>query len=144
MATLELSEARDREPAKARPSILIAEDEPDVLAVLERFFDLEGFSTDVATTGEEAVSKVHRQEYDLVLTDYSMPGASGIEVARAIRRAGRRSPVLIITGWDHRLDPSELKRNGVVGVITKPFDLEEVLSLAAQLTAPQVAVAAAG
>lgn len=115
------------------PRILIVEDEPDVLAVLQRFFSLEGYRTTVATTGPQALEMVRAGRFDLVLTDYSLPGATGMDVARAVREAHGDTPVVITTGWDYEPDPVELERNGVEKVLTKPFDLDVVLDLVAQL-----------
>ena len=69
------------------------------------------------------------KDFDLVFTDLGMPGMSGWQVAEKIKGINGRVPVAIITGWDIKLDKSEMKDKWVDLVIQKPFEVEHVLRL---------------
>jgi DNA-binding response OmpR family regulator len=107
--------------------ILIVEDDPRVGTVVETVLRDEAFEVDRAGDGHEAIALALASEYHLVLLDYMLPGRSGPEVAGALRQAGRRMPILMLTARD---DPDDLRRAlqaGVNDVMGKPFRLGELL-----------------
>jgi len=65
----------------------------------------------------------------LVFTDLGMPGMSGWQVAEKVKSINRRIPVALITGWNVKLDGSEMNYSGINLVIQKPFKMEQVLNL---------------
>ncbi|HXG04263.1 MAG TPA: response regulator [Candidatus Binatia bacterium] len=107
--------------------VLVVDDEPEVRAVLGDLLREAGCLVTVAADGAEALALCERERFDLVLSDVSMPGLSGWEVAARLRR---RFPALrlgLVTGWGDRLDPAQVRAAGVRVVIAKPFQVEELV-----------------
>ncbi|HVR09092.1 MAG TPA: sigma-54 dependent transcriptional regulator [Thermoanaerobaculia bacterium] len=108
-------------------NILIVDDEDvlqDVLTVLLR---REGHSTLSARSGEAALDMLEREEVDLVLLDLMLPGISGIQVLREIRRREPDQVVVVITAYSSIESAIEAMREGAFHYIPKPFKNEEVL-----------------
>jgi len=87
-----------------------------------------GYEVEMAPTGEEALSLLEKQAFDLVLLDLMLPGIDGIEVVKKLRQGGNKKPVLIITAKNRADDVIAGLDAGADDYITKPFDLEEVLA----------------
>jgi PAS domain S-box-containing protein len=109
--------------------ILVAEDNETNQRVICKQLDLMGYSTHVATTGEEALACWRRSRYALLLTDLHMPVMDGFELAAAIRAeepAGVRLPIIALTA---NAAKSEIKRCGEIGMddhMTKPLQLADL------------------
>jgi CheY-like chemotaxis protein len=114
--------------------LLIADDEPDVLFVLERIFTRAGFTVLTATDGASALQTVRTQRPDVVLTDMNMPGLTGAELCRAVRDDPRLSgtPVAIISGGLISTDPAVTGAHPCT-VILKPFEHEALILLIRRL-----------
>jgi len=117
--------------AHARPSrparVLVVDDEPGVREVLRDLLGGEGYTVVDAPDGRAGLALCETEPVDLVLSDVSMPGMSGWEVAEAGHARFPHVPVGLITGWGDRLDPAELARHGVRFVLAKPFEAAEIL-----------------
>jgi two-component system OmpR family response regulator len=107
--------------------ILVVEDDHRVGAVLEQGLREEGFQVDRALDGEQAIARGSQGDYHLVLLDFMLPGASGPEVARALRQAGRRMPILMLTARDAPEDLRHARECGVNAVMGKPFRFAELV-----------------
>jgi CheY-like chemotaxis protein len=116
-------EARSARPAR----ILVVDDEAGVRDVLRDLLAGEGYTVLEAPDGRAGLALSQTEPVDLVLSDVSMPGMSGWEVAGAIHARFPHVPVGLITGWGDRLDADELARHGVRFVVAKPFEAVEVL-----------------
>lgn len=73
-----------------RSTILVIDDEPNILTTVRRSLEIEGFHVEVAANGALGLSKVAEHDIDLVLLDVMMPGESGLEVLRKFARRARR------------------------------------------------------
>ncbi|HSK31127.1 MAG TPA: sigma-54 dependent transcriptional regulator [Candidatus Limnocylindria bacterium] len=102
--------------------ILIVDDEPFNLDLLEQELSDLGYGTERATDGAQALSKVEKISPDLVLLDYRMPDMNGIEVLRAIRKSNKDLPVVIVTAHGSIDLAVEAVKAGADDFITKPFD----------------------
>jgi signal transduction histidine kinase/ActR/RegA family two-component response regulator len=112
----------------ARPArVLVIDDEVGVREVLRELLGGEGYTVVDAPDGRSGLALSEAEPVELVLSDVSMPGMSGWEVAEACHARHPNVPVGLITGWGDRLDPAELTRHGVRFVIAKPFEAAEVL-----------------
>jgi CheY-like chemotaxis protein len=80
-----------------------------------------------ACDGDEALAKCEQERFDVVLTDISMPGLSGWDVAEAVRKRFPSLPVGLVTGWGDQLDADRLARCAVSFVVAKPFRADDVL-----------------
>ena len=107
--------------------ILVVEDDPRVGAVLEQGLREEGLQVDLVSDGERAIALASTGDYHLVLLDYMLPGKSGPEVAHALRDAGRRTPILMLTARDAPEDLRHARECGVNEVLGKPFRFGELL-----------------
>jgi len=107
--------------------VLIIEDEPEVQAVLADMLREAGYVVSVARDGSNGLERCEQESMDLVLSDISMPGLSGWDVAARLRTRFPSIPIGFVTGWGDQLDPERLARTGVSFVIAKPFQALDVL-----------------
>jgi len=119
---------------KSGKRILIIEDEPSVRTLLEHMFILEGYQTTVAEDGIEGVASFKELGHDLVFTDLHIPGMSGTEVARSIKVINPDTPVIAVTGWGASLSGVDISQMSFDFIVSKPFELEELLDMASSLT----------
>jgi CheY-like chemotaxis protein len=80
-----------------RTRVLIVDDDEDSRATYGRFLTSEGFTTDLAASGEECLRKLDRLSPNVILLDYRMHGMNGFECLQAIRARGAESPVALVT-----------------------------------------------
>ena len=106
--------------------ILIVDDEPFNLDLLEQELDELGFASERANNGAQALQKIARGNPALVLLDYQMPDMNGIEVLRNIRQTDNDLPVVIITAHGSIERAVEAIKAGADDFITKPFDPEHL------------------
>jgi CheY-like chemotaxis protein len=131
------AEARDTAPAPAPPpklehaTVLVLEDEEVVREALVETLTGAGHDVHCAADGREGLAKLEARAYDGVLADLALPERSGLVVARAVKRATPWTPVILITGWSHLLDPEQLREQGVDLMLVKPFRPERDLSVVA-------------
>ena len=125
--------AASTEPSKSA-DILVIEDEPLIRDTMSSILSIHGHRVTVASNGEEGIDLFTKADYDLVFTDLGMPGISGWEVARALKDCRSEVPVVMVTGWGVALEHDDVERSGVDGVLAKPFEIENLLSLISQLT----------
>ena len=108
-------------------NILIIDDEEVLQDVLTSLLRKEGYATFSATTGEEGLEILDREDVDLVLLDLMLPGMSGQEVLSQIQKKDPDQVVVIITAHSSIEGAIEAMRNGAFHYIPKPFKNEEVL-----------------
>src|SRR5918997_6315590 len=108
--------------------ILIAEDEDRITSFLEKGLRANGFATEVAPTGDEALRRARSEDFDLLILDLGLPGMDGFDVLRELRGEGRPLPVVILTARDSVDDTVVGFEGGADDYITKPFRFEELLA----------------
>lgn len=106
---------------RAPKSVLVVDDEPLVCESLRMILDLEGHRMVEAASGAEALDKLGRQKFDVVFTDFLMPGMKGDQLAREIKGRHAGTPVVMLTGFPPRSEAAEVQ-----SVIVKPFDLSSI------------------
>ena len=107
--------------------ILLIEDEPGIQIAMRGLLRREGYDVVVVSRGREGLEQVEKGGFDLILTDYSLPGGvSGLDVARCARRACPNTPVVLITAFGTDQIALEAKDAGVADYVPKPFDNQEV------------------
>lgn len=109
------------------PRIFIIDDDPDICLLLTRFFKKNGFDTDSASTGKEAIKSLKKQKADVVLCDFRLPDYSGIEMLQKIRIINPESQVIIITGYSDVRTAVEALKKGAFEYVTKPLFPDEIL-----------------
>ncbi len=110
-------------------SILVLEDEEHIRTMLVEALTAVGHRVESASDGLQGLARFQGGQFDVVLTDLSLPECSGLDVARSVKRLRPETPVVLITGWGHLLDPERLRESGVDLMLVKPFRLERVLSV---------------
>jgi len=108
-------------------NILLVEDEVKLSRFVELELEYEGYKVDTAFDGRTAVEKFHENKYDLVLLDLMLPGLSGLEVLRRIRK-NSDTPVIMLTAKGEVTDKVVGLDSGADDYVTKPFAIEEVLA----------------
>lgn len=106
-------------------AILVVDDDEAIRDMLYELFE-ETHRCHVAETAEQALSFLETEHYDVILTDISMPGLSGLELLGHVRQAQPDTPVIVITGIHDQEHALGLLRLGAFHVLLKPFRLEDV------------------
>ena len=109
-------------------SILIVDDEENVSKLLKKIFIKEGYRAHTAASGVEALNIIDSNEIDVIITDIKMPGISGIELLKKVNEIDPSILFIIITAFATLDTAIEALRMGAKDYITKPFDLEEIIS----------------
>jgi len=109
---------------KAR--ILIVDDEQSMREFLEIFFRREGYDVATASSVDEALLEIEGEEVDVVITDIQMPGRSGIELLKILRKASPDIVVIMITAFGTTETAIEAMKDGAYDYITKPFKVDEI------------------
>lgn len=94
--------------------------------MFERFLARVGWSYDVVCDGQAALDLTVSKSYDVVITDLKMPGLSGLELFRLVRRQNPHQAVIVVSGTGNVSDMLELLREGVADIIPKPIDFDSV------------------
>jgi CheY-like chemotaxis protein len=121
-------------------TILIVDDEPDVLTYLSTLLEDHGYTTTTAKDGVEALTKVKAARPDLITLDISMPEKSGVKFYREMKEDAsfKQIPIIIITGISDDFQKFISTRRQVPppeGYLSKPVNPEEMLGLVKKLTA---------
>jgi DNA-binding NtrC family response regulator len=105
-------------------SLLIVDDDQTLLDVLTELFS--GLGPHCASTAEEALGRLTKDEYDVVVTDISMPGMSGQALLGFIKTHSPSTPVIFISGAVDRERAERLRVKGAFDYLQKPFQLPEI------------------
>jgi two-component system, OmpR family, response regulator len=114
--------------------VLVVEDERKLGELLRRGLGEEGYATDLADRGEEALWMAKAVAYDAIVLDVMLPGADGFEICRRLRAGGVWSPVLMLTALDAVDDRVSGLDAGADDYLAKPFAFEELLARLRALT----------
>lgn len=122
------SKLRDTQEVYISPSseprkVLVVDDNRINQVVTKRILEKENFQCDVAENGTEAVMKVQKRAYDIILMDVNMPGISGMEATRRIRKFNERVPVIALTAVEVEEIREKILKAGMNDIIVKPYDV---------------------
>jgi DNA-binding response OmpR family regulator len=109
-------------------NILIVEDEPAMQLGLKDNLELEAYTVTLASDGEEGLSKIKNNQYDLILLDVMLPKLSGFDVCKATRAANISTPIILLTARGEEIDKILGLEFGADDYITKPFSVRELLA----------------
>src|SRR4030095_15240916 len=116
------------ESGKNGTRILIVDDDAGQRSLLNSFLGSQGFQIFLASTGEQALETLRREEVHLMISDVRMPGISGLETLRQARRERPHLPVLLVTAFADIREAVGAMRDGALNYLSKPIDLDELLS----------------
>jgi len=109
-------------------SILLIEDEADLRMTLTDRLESEGYSVECSADGAEGLQKATSRPWSLIILDVMLPGKSGFDVCRDIRRAGQEMPIIMLTARGQLVDKILGLKIGADDYLTKPFELLELLA----------------
>ncbi len=112
---------------------LVIEDDPQLRAQVSQYLEEEGYAVDSAADGDEGKFMALEYPIDLAVIDLGLPKTPGIDIIKAVRKAGRKFPILILTardGWQSKVEGLEA---GADDYLVKPFHREELLARARAL-----------
>ena len=109
-------------------TILIVEDEKNIVDILSYNLDREGYATLEAYDGETGLQLGLEQDPDLILLDLMLPRKNGFDVCKALRAAGRTTPIIMLTAREEETDKVLGLELGADDYITKPFSMQELLA----------------
>lgn len=110
-----------------KPSILLVEDEENLLEALKLNLELEGYEVTTAGDGASALKAVEQEYFDLIIMDVMLPEMDGIQVTETIRLTNNEVPILILSARNASSDRVMGLKKGADDYLTKPFNLEELL-----------------
>jgi len=108
------------------PHLLIVDDEPSTSWALAEGLSDDGFTIDTFRSAEDALQWLREGHSDLVIADLHLPGMSGVELARKLRRGPNAQPVIIVTATSHPDLARQMTRAGVTACFPKPFPLDDL------------------
>lgn len=112
--------------------ILIVDDERDIRRLLRDMLSLEGHEVSEATNGTEALERLRKASFDLVLTDVRMPNLGGVELLRRVREASPSTEVIVATAYAELDTAIDCLRAGAFDLLRKPFKIQELFSCVAR------------
>jgi len=127
--TLSAVEEPPRDPGPS--TILVIDDEEVMRNALTDILKIGNHQVKTAADGMKGLELLRSERFDMVISDLSMPGISGLEVLKQVKKEKPGLPSILITGWGLEMDPEEMAAAGIDQVIRKPFQLKEVLNLVA-------------
>jgi len=125
---------------RALRKVLVVDDDPVVGKSFNRVLSNKGYSVITALNAAEALERMRRDEYDLLVTDIKMPGMDGLELAETVKARRPWTPVVIVTGYGTSADEARAKAAGVTAFLHKPLSPEMIEGTTAEalLEAPAV------
>ena len=130
--------------------VIIIDDEEDIRIVLKEIFVRAGFDVGVASNGDDGLNLLREQGADLVITDIIMPGSDGVETAYDIRMEFPKTKIIVMSGGGNAAslgyEPAAITTSAYLAsaaavgadlTLTKPFDRDELLKAAKELTSKQ-------
>lgn len=134
-----MSPSPDSTPSPLTPSgdetthgrVLLVDDEAMVVRVIARLLTRAGFDVTVHTDSREALRAIESdpQAFDVMVTDMTMPGLSGIELARGATAAGAAMPVVLLSGWIDAEAERQARAAGIARVLSKPIQVATLVEI---------------
>ncbi len=112
--------------------LLIVDDEPDTLEILEALLRVEGYDVIVASTGEEGVKKAQQEKPEVILMDINLPGIDGNEALRRIRKQNSLQCVIMLTAYATVDNAIQALKEGATDFVKKPFENEHLIHIVNQ------------
>jgi CheY-like chemotaxis protein len=115
----------------SKPTIILVDDEPDVLTLLRRIIASLTSDTEILTFAyaDAALDQVRRQPVHLVITDYNLPGMNGLQLTAAIKAHTPETYVVLITAYATPDLARQARERGVDYFLPKPFSLEALIQI---------------
>lgn len=112
-----------------KQKVLVVDDNLSFRELMTDLLEPVGYEVWTAQDGLAGLDALYNGPFDLILTDYQMPGMTGLEMAAFIRRSDAVTPIILITGDCYALDPELVARAGITKMLSKPFKINEFLNM---------------
>ena len=123
--------------AEPRVRVLLADDNRMLSRLLTIFLRNNGYEVDAARNGQEALDRLAGRNFDVLVTDLDMPGVGGADLIDLIQNVGLPLPVIVISGYLGNQQSEWVRDLGVRCALSKPFDMQELLTAVDQaVTSP--------
>jgi len=122
-------------PGTQPKRILVVDDEPFVCDALKMMLEFDGHRIETAGSGNDALAMMEKSQFDVVITDYAMPGMKGNELASQIRSQNPKQAIIMVTAYAEMLTANQIPLEAVDCVISKPFLLEDLRAAIKKATA---------
>lgn len=126
---------------RTRPRLLVVEDDPEMREFLTDTLTGEGFLTDAAGDGAEALIRLRAQSFAAVLLDKNMPGLSGVDLLPSLRTMCPDTPIILTSAFGDAETEQEAMSKGAYAYLPKPFTTQSLLETIRRALEPQDRVA---
>ena len=107
--------------------VLLVDDEEDLVHTMAERMVLRGIRAEAVLSGDKAVEQCRRKDFAVVIIDMKMPGMSGLETMRQIRRDKPSTPIIMMTGHGSATEGEQGLKEGAKAYVVKPIDLDELI-----------------
>ena len=128
-------------PAPVPARVLVVDDEGYIRDLIRDTLRTRNYAAGVAANGAEALDRLSRERYDIVVTDVIMPGMDGLELVKQVRRQHPATRIIVLTGFPRSADISDFLAQGVDEFLPKPFRANDLMAVIRRL---EQAIAASG
>jgi len=115
--------------SRKQASILIVDDEDKIRYAMSYAFALGGHNVITAQNGQEALNLINNQYYDMAFIDLILPDMDGWKIINSIKQISQDTMIVLMTGWNVNLDSDKLDEGNIDAILTKPFQLSDVMEL---------------
>jgi CheY-like chemotaxis protein len=112
-------------PSPCPKRVLVLDDDAAMAQTSVLILNRLGFEAQSETNPAKSIRRILDHEFDLLLTDYRMPGLNGFQVAHLLRTMGSMIPIVLHTGEGGTFDSDDLRLLGILGVVKKPLSMDE-------------------
>ena len=106
--------------------LLVVDDDPELLRILVDALEEDGYSCSGCNNGQDALLRLRREEFDLIVLDWTMPDFTGIDISKRLRSSGNFTPILMLTARDDMDERVLALDTGIDDYLTKPFEIKEL------------------
>ncbi len=112
---------------------LIVDDEPAVVDQVKELFEMRNYAVVTATSGEKALELVKKENPNIIILDICMPGVSGIDVLKEVKKSFPKTRVIMLTGIEDEATKDMAMELGASGYLTKPYSYVELIDMSRKL-----------
>ena len=122
-------------PAILPKRILVVDDEACVIDAVKMMLKLDGHTVETASSGQEALALYQQAKFDLVITDFSLPGMTGNDLANQLKARNPKQPIVMITAYAELLAANQTPMDAGDCTLSKPFSLGDLRAALAKAIA---------
>ena len=117
--------------------IMVIEDDEEMRSLLKDFFEEEGFETDSVSNGVDALQKLAKDHFDLIITDIRMPGLTGLDILPVVKRLQPKASVIVITAFGNEELYRRSSERGATAYLEKPIHFNKLKELIHEMVPPK-------